>query len=143
MLTAWTLGASALLAISFVSGLVSPALAAPPTTGLLSEPLPLAPELLVRMTKVTIPPAPTAAPSTSELRGHTHPGSTYVYVLSGSVLSRLGEGPENRFEKGQAWSESPGEAHFIINASGAEPAELLVVFITKGSAEPLTSPIER
>jgi quercetin dioxygenase-like cupin family protein len=113
-----------------------------------SAPAPLIDERLppgvdrVRMQVVTIPPAPSSRPSTNGIPGHSHPGATYVYVLSGRVLSRLGQGPELPFAQGQAWSEVPGEAHYIVNASTSEPARLLVIFVVPAGTQRFTQPID-
>ena len=96
----------------------------------------------VRMQLVTIPPAPSAHPSTAGMAGHSHPGATLVYVLSGRVLSRLGEGPELPFAEGQAWSEAPGEAHYIVNASSTQPARLLVTFVIPQGTSSFTQPFD-
>jgi quercetin dioxygenase-like cupin family protein len=79
--------------------------------------------------KYVLPPAGDKPMSTAGQPGHSHPGATYAYVIKGAVNSRLGTGPEKPFKAGDAWSEKPGEAHFIVNASKTEPAEVLVVFV--------------
>jgi quercetin dioxygenase-like cupin family protein len=38
---------------------------------------------------------------------HEHPGTTYAYVLQGSVVSKLDDGPTQTFTKGQMWTEQP------------------------------------
>ena len=74
-------------------------------------------------------------------RGHRHPTSTYAYVTRGAVISRLGTGPEKRYEVGQAWSETPGQPHYLVNASRTEPAQLVVVQIAKAGTKVLTEPM--
>jgi quercetin dioxygenase-like cupin family protein len=107
---------------------------------LVDEPSPLAPDLKVRMASVDLPP--TAGPLTTVGRpGHRHPGSTYVYVLQGAVVSRLGDQPEKRYETGQAWAEKPGQAHYIVSASASVGARLLVVFVSPAAAANLTEPL--
>jgi quercetin dioxygenase-like cupin family protein len=62
-------------------------------------------------------------------------------VSKGAVINRLGDGPEKRFETGEAWSETPGQPHFIVNASRTEPAQLVVVQIVKTGTTALTEPM--
>jgi quercetin dioxygenase-like cupin family protein len=67
---------------------------------------------------------------------HEHPGTTYAYVLQGSVVSKLDDGQTQTFAKGQMWSERPHEHHMISkNASSTEPAQLLVVMIAPHGAQ--------
>lgn len=111
---------------------------APP---LLNEPVAIAPGFDAHMQVVNLPPAGEGPLTTTGQRGHRHPASTYAYVSKGAVLSRLGDGPEKRFETGQAWSETPGQPHYIVNASRTEPAQLVVVQITKAGTKVLTEPM--
>jgi quercetin dioxygenase-like cupin family protein len=105
---------------------------------LLNEPVAIAPGFDAHMQIVNIPPAGDGPATTAGQRGHRHPASTYAYVSKGAVLSRLGDGPETRFETGQAWSETPGQPHYIVNASKTEPAQLVVVQITRAGTKVLT-----
>ena len=89
-----------------------------------------------------MPPATTANPTTMGLPGHKHPGSTYAYVVSGEVLSRLGDGPEKRFKAGEAWSETPGQAHYTINASATTPAKVVVTFVVPKVAKQISEPLK-
>jgi quercetin dioxygenase-like cupin family protein len=67
---------------------------------------------------------------------HEHPGTTYAYVLEGSVVSKLDDGPTQTFTKGQMWSEQPHEHHMISeNASSTEQAKLLVLMIAPHGAQ--------
>jgi quercetin dioxygenase-like cupin family protein len=67
---------------------------------------------------------------------HEHPGTTYAYVLQGSVISKLDDGPTQTFTKGQMWTEQPQEHHIISrNASSTEPAKLLVLMIAPHGAQ--------
>ena len=67
---------------------------------------------------------------------HEHPGTTYAYVLGGSVVSKLNDGPAQTFTKGQMWSEQPHDHHMISkNASATEPAKLLVLMIAPHGAQ--------
>jgi quercetin dioxygenase-like cupin family protein len=61
---------------------------------------------------------------------HEHPGTTYAYVLQGSVVSKINDGPTQTFTVGQMWTEQPHDHHMISkNASVTEPAKLLVFMI--------------
>ena len=42
---------------------------------------------------------------------------------------------------GQAWSETPNQPHYIVNASRTEPAQLVVVQISKTGTKRLTEPL--
>ncbi|MGZ3402353.1 MAG: cupin domain-containing protein [Phenylobacterium sp.] len=93
------------------------------------------------MQVINIAPAGDGPLTTAGQRGHRHPASTYAYVAKGTVISRLGDGPEKRFETGQAWSETPNQPHYIVNASRTEPAQLVVVQIVKAGTTVLTEPM--
>jgi quercetin dioxygenase-like cupin family protein len=44
---------------------------------------------------------------------HVHPGSVFVYVLEGNVITQLdGEKPRT-YTKGQSWYEPPKQAHLV------------------------------
>jgi quercetin dioxygenase-like cupin family protein len=67
---------------------------------------------------------------------HEHPGTTYAYVLQGSVVSKINEGPTQTFTAGQMWIEQPHDHHMISkNASTTEPAKLLVFMIAPHGAQ--------
>lgn len=99
------------------------------TPPLLAQALPVSGDLDVQMVKYVLPPAGDKPTTTAGQPGHSHPGATYAYVVRGKVNSRLGKGVEKTFKAGEAWSEQPGEAHYIANASKSEPAEVLVIFV--------------
>lgn len=112
-------------------------------TPLIEEPMAIAPGYETHMATLTIPPAGAGPVTTAGQAGHRHPASTYAYVTKGAVVSRLGDGPEKRYDAGQAWSESPGQAHYIVNASRTEPAQLLVILVTKAGTKTLTEPLPK
>ena len=67
---------------------------------------------------------------------HQHPGTTYAYVLQGSVVSQVNDGPTQTFTIGQTWTEQPRDHHMIAkNASSTEPAKLLVFMIAPHGAQ--------
>ena len=116
---------------------------AQPRPQLLDEPVAIAPGFDAHMLIVNLPPAGDGPLTTAGQAGHRHPASTYAYVAKGAVISRLGDGAERRFETGQAWSETPLQAHYIVNASRTEPAQLVVVQITKSGTKVLTEPLPK
>jgi quercetin dioxygenase-like cupin family protein len=114
---------------------------AQPRPQLIEEPVAIAPGFDAHMQIINLPPAGDGPLTTAGQRGHRHPASTYAYVAKGAVINRLSGEPEKRFEAGQAWSETPGQAHYIVNASRTEPAQLVVVQITKSGTKVLTEPL--
>ena len=109
---------------------------------LVKEPMALDPNYNATMVVFETPPNPKQPATTAGQAGHKHPGSTYAYVVKGEVVSRLGDGPEKHFKAGEGWSETPGQAHYIVNASASEPARILVLFITPKSATTLSEPLK-
>ena len=119
------------------------AAAAQPAAPLIHEPAAIAPGFDATMLVVNIPPAGDGPLTTAGQAGHRHPASTYAYVSKGAVISRLGDGPEKRFETGQAWSETPNQPHYLVNASRTDPAQLVVVQISKTGTTRLTEPLPK
>jgi quercetin dioxygenase-like cupin family protein len=71
---------------------------------------------------------------------HRHPGITIVYVLEGSVMSRVGNGPEVTYGPGQMFMEGPGELHAVSrNASTTKPAKFIAILLAEKGV-PLTKP---
>lgn len=63
---------------------------------------------------------------------HTHPSSAFIYatVLKGAIRSKVNDGPEKVYRAGENFAEMPGDRHGVsANASDAEPASLLAVFV--------------
>jgi quercetin dioxygenase-like cupin family protein len=117
--------------------------AAQPAPPLIQEPVAIAPGFDATMLVVNIPPAGDGPLTTAGQAGHRHPASTYAYVSKGAVISRLGDAAEKRFEAGQAWSETPNQPHYLVNASRTEPAQLVVVQIAKAGTTRLTEPLPK
>jgi quercetin dioxygenase-like cupin family protein len=115
--------------------------AAAQVSPLLKEPMALDPNYSANMITVDVAPNPAQPATTKGLAGHKHPGSTYAYVVKGEVVSRLGDGAEKHYKAGEAWSETPGQAHYLVNASATEPARLVVVMIVPKSATQLSEPL--
>ena len=114
---------------------------AQPAPPLINEPMAIAPGFETHMSVINIAPAGEGPLTTAGQRGHRHPASTYAYVTKGAVINRLGDQPEKRFETGQAWSETPLQPHYIVNASRTEPAQLVVVQVVKAGTTVLTEPL--
>ena len=110
---------------------------------LVREPLGLDPAYNATMITVDLPPNPVQPATTKAQAGHRHPGSTYAYVVRGEVVNRLGDQPERRFKAGEAWSETPNQPHYIVNASASEPARLVVVMVTPKAATALSEPLPK
>jgi len=72
---------------------------------------------------------------------HRHPGSIFAYVLEGHVVSQLDGSATKTYGPGESWYEPPGAHHVVSkNASGTEPAKLLVFAIAK-DGDPVKLPI--
>jgi quercetin dioxygenase-like cupin family protein len=87
---------------------------------------------------VDYPPGGASAP-------HTHAKSSfiYAYVVSGSIESKVNDGPKRVYKAGESWSEPPGASHPISrNASKTNPARLLAVFVVDTDDKELTTPVK-
>jgi quercetin dioxygenase-like cupin family protein len=76
---------------------------------------------------------------------HTHAKSSfiYAYVVSGSIESKVNDGPTRIYNAGESWSEPPGASHPISrNASKTQPAKLLAVFVVDTDDKDLTTPVK-
>ena len=76
---------------------------------------------------------------------HAHAKSAFIfaYVISGEIESKVNDGETRIYRAGESWSEPPGAIHSISrNASNAEPAKLLAVFVHDTNDNPLTTPIK-
>jgi quercetin dioxygenase-like cupin family protein len=76
---------------------------------------------------------------------HTHAKSSivYAYVVSGSIESKVNDGPTRVYKLGESWSEPPGASHPISrNASKTQPAKLLAVFVVDTDDKDLTTPVK-
>ena len=76
---------------------------------------------------------------------HTHAKSSfiYAYVISGSIESKVNDGPTRIYKAGESWSEPPGASHPISrNTSKTAPAKLLAVFVVDTDDKELTTPVE-
>jgi quercetin dioxygenase-like cupin family protein len=77
---------------------------------------------------------------------HTHPKSAfiYAYVLSGEIVSAVGDEQPHVYRAGDSWYEDPGARHTMArNASKDKPARLLAVFVTDKGERKLVLPDSR
>lgn len=73
---------------------------------------------------------------------HLHPGSVFVYVLEGSVVTQVEGDSPMTYTKGQSWYESPKKPHVVSkNASKTELARILV-FLLSQEGESLFVPMK-
>ena len=78
--------------------------------------------------EVNFPPGAASAP-------HRHAGAVFVYVLTGSVVSQIDDGPRTVYQAGQSFFEPPGARHVhSASASPTEPARALAVFVADDGA---------
>ena len=58
-----------------------------------------------------------------------------AFVVSGAIVSKVGDGAEQTFHAGDAWWEPPAAVHRVSrNASSTEPATLLAIYVAPKSA---------
>jgi catalase len=96
--------------------------------------LPNAPGKSLIAVVVDYPPGTRSAP-----HHHAPSAFVYAYVLSGAIRSQVDDGPAKVYLAGESFYEMPGQHHRISeNASAAEPARLLAVFVAD-PAQPLTT----
>ena len=85
---------------------------------------------------VDYPPGASSTP-----HRHARSAFIYAYVLSGKIRSKVDDEPARIYAPGESWFENPGAHHRVsANASDAEPARLLAVFIVDAKDEPITIP---
>jgi len=78
---------------------------------------------------VDVPPGDVSPP-------HHHAGFVFVYVLEGSVDSKLNDEPSKHYTTGETWVEPPGTLHASMsNPSKTKPARILAVFVAPDGAE--------
>jgi quercetin dioxygenase-like cupin family protein len=59
-----------------------------------------------------------------------------AFVVSGTIVSKVGDEPEQTFKTGDAWWEPPGAVHRVSrNASSTAPAALLAIYIAPKGIE--------
>jgi quercetin dioxygenase-like cupin family protein len=66
-----------------------------------------------------------------------HANGVMAFVVSGTIVSKVGDGPEQTFHAGDAWWEPEGAIHRVSrNASSTESATLLAIYIAPKGATP-------
>jgi quercetin dioxygenase-like cupin family protein len=74
-------------------------------------------------------------------RAHQHPGFVLVYVLEGSLVTKISGQPQRTYSAGELFYEPPGSTHEVSNnASDTKPVKFLAfIFAKKGL--PLVKPV--
>ena len=66
---------------------------------------------------------------------HLHANGVMAFVVSGTIVSKVGNEAEQTFHAGDAWWEPPDAIHRVSrNASSTEPATLLAIYVAPKSA---------
>ena len=92
--------------------------------------LPGDPERDISLVEVSYPPGTGSPP-------HMHAIGVMAFVVSGTIVSKVGDGPEQTFHAGEAWWEPEGAIHRVSrNASSTESATLLAIYIAPKGAMP-------
>src|SRR6516162_9717998 len=110
---------------------------APTRRDVIRQELPGEPSRDISLIEVTYPPGAGSPP-------HLHANGVIAFVVSGTIVSRVGDGAEQTFHAGDAWWEPLGAVHRVSrNASSTEPARLLAIYVApRGTAaEELMKPI--
>ena len=86
------------------------------------------PERDITLVEVTYPPGTGSLP-------HMHANGVMAFVVSGTIASKVGDGPEQTFHAGDAWWEPVGAIHRVSrNASSTQTATLLAIYIAPAGA---------
>jgi quercetin dioxygenase-like cupin family protein len=94
----------------------------------IKQSLPGNPERQLTLVEVVYPPGQGSPP-------HLHANGVMAFVVSGSIASRVGDGPEQVFRAGDGWWEPVGAIHRVSrNASFSEEARLLAIYIAPPEA---------
>lgn len=127
------------LALLSITALAAGAHGPETVTPLFKRALPNVPGKALVAVEVSFPPG-AASPA------HTHPKSAfiYAYVLSGEIVSAVGDEQPRLYRAGESWYEDPGARHTVTrNASKDKPAKLLAVFVTDRDDRELVLPATR
>jgi len=73
---------------------------------------------------------------------HRHDAHVFVYVIQGSVVMQVKDGPELTLKAGETFYENPDDVHVVSrNASATEAAKFIAFFVkTKGA--PVVTPVK-
>jgi quercetin dioxygenase-like cupin family protein len=106
----------------------APAAGASTRREVIKQRLPGEPERDITLVEVTYPPG-TGSPQ------HMHANGVMAFVISGTIASKVGDGPEQTFHAGDAWWEPVGAIHRVSrNASSNQTATLLAIYIAPAGA---------
>ncbi|HEX7931603.1 MAG TPA: cupin domain-containing protein [Paraburkholderia sp.] len=134
LMSAATLAASALIGASQAALAAAPAVAHETITPAFAEAIANVPGKKMTALVVDYPPGGKSSP-------HRH-GHAFVvaYVLSGAIRSGVDGGEAHVFHAGEHWTEKPGAHHTVSeNASDAEPAKLLAIFVADKNDDKLVT----
>ena len=115
----------------------APAGSASTRRDVINQRLPGEPQRDITLVEVTYPPGTGSPP-------HLHANGVMAFVVSGTITSKVGDGPEQMFNAGDAWWEPEGAIHRVSrNASSTQSATLLAIYIapTGATAADLMKPI--
>jgi quercetin dioxygenase-like cupin family protein len=62
---------------------------------------------------------------------HRHPGSLFVYVLEGKVVSQMEGSPSREYSQGESWFEAEDCFHVDAGNDSGAPAKILVFYLTE------------
>jgi quercetin dioxygenase-like cupin family protein len=106
----------------------APAASASSRRDVIKQRLPGEPARDITLVEVTYPPGTGSPP-------HTHANGVMAFVVSGTIASKVGNGPEQTFHAGDAWWEPVGAIHRVSrNASSSQTAILLAIYIAPAGA---------
>ena len=89
----------------------------------ITQRLPGEPKRDITLVEVTYPPGTGSPP-------HVHANGVMAFVVSATIISQVGDEPEQTFHAGDAWWEPVGALHRVSrNASATETATLLAIYI--------------
>jgi quercetin dioxygenase-like cupin family protein len=126
--------ASLLSLITTVAATLPGAVAAQPAGSastrreVIKQRLPGEPQRDISLVEATYPPGTGSPP-------HAHANGVMAFVVSGAIVSRVGDEPEQTFRAGDAWWEPEGAVHRVSrNASSTQAATLLAIYIAPKGA---------
>jgi quercetin dioxygenase-like cupin family protein len=123
------LAAAAAASVAGSASAQQPAAAGPSTRrDVIRQDLPGEPPRELSLVEVTYLPGAGSPP-------HLHANGVMAFVVSGTIASKVDDGPEQTFRAGAAWWEPPGAIHRVSrNASSTEPATVLAIYIAPKGA---------
>jgi quercetin dioxygenase-like cupin family protein len=102
--------------------------AVPTRRDVIRQEIPGEPPRDLSLVEVTYPPRMGSPP-------HLHANGVMAFVVSGTIVSKVGDEAERTFHADDAWWEPPGAIHRISrNGSSTEPATLLAIYVAPKGA---------